>query len=240
MTTDNKSLATNLIALLLIIGGYAIPHQYGSIVSTAGYFALSGAITNWLALYMLFERIPFLYGSGVVPKHFKEFKHSINQLIMQQFFTEERIQLFFEQNLNELKDSIPVEHILKAIDFDLVYQRLIDAILESKLGSMLALIGGEKALIPLKEPIIAKLQSTIYEVVESDRFQTALVQEGTSKGVHQKIQAMVEERLTALTPHMVKKIIQDMLQRHLGWLVVWGGIFGGLIGVVLEVVHLLH
>ena len=72
MATDNKSLVTNLASAVLIGVGYALPSQYGQIITTAGYFALSGAITNWLALYMLFERIPYLYGSGVVPLHFQE------------------------------------------------------------------------------------------------------------------------------------------------------------------------
>jgi len=31
---------------------------------------------------------------------------------------------------------------------------------------------------------------------------------------------------------MVKKIIENMIQKHLGWLVVWGGVFGGLIGLI--------
>ena len=39
-------------------------------------FALSGGITNWIAIHMLFEKIPF-YGSGVIPKRFEEFKTGI-------------------------------------------------------------------------------------------------------------------------------------------------------------------
>jgi uncharacterized membrane protein YheB (UPF0754 family) len=236
MATDNKSLATNLIALVCIGVGYLIP-TYGAMLTTAGFFALSGALTNWLAIYMLFERIPFLYGSGIVPLHFQEFKEGIKNLIMQQFFTEESIKRFFETQMPG-SQGLPVDHILEGVDFDLVYERLIEAILESKLGGMLAFVGGQKALMPLKAPIIQKLQSTIREVVESERFQKALIQESISQEVHQKIQFMVDERLEELTPLMVKKIIQDMIQKHLGWLVVWGGIFGGLIGIFLEIIHL--
>ena len=35
---------------------------------------------------MLFEKVPFLYGSGVIPAHFEEFKQGINNLMMEQFF----------------------------------------------------------------------------------------------------------------------------------------------------------
>jgi hypothetical protein len=42
----------------------------------------------------------------------------------------------------------------------------------------------------------------------------------------------VQQRLEELTPQMVKEIMQQMIQDHLGWLVIWGGLFGGLIGLV--------
>jgi hypothetical protein len=41
---------------------------------------------------MLFEKVPFLYGSGIIPNRFEEFKDSIKQLMMQQFFTVENVE----------------------------------------------------------------------------------------------------------------------------------------------------
>jgi hypothetical protein len=35
---------------------------------------------------------------------------------------------------------------------------------------------------------------------------------------------------------MVKKLLENVIRRHLGWLVVWGNIFGAVIGVVSKVV----
>ena len=46
-------------------------------------YAFSGAITNWAAVYMLFERVPFIYGSGVVVLRFAAFKKSIKSLVME-------------------------------------------------------------------------------------------------------------------------------------------------------------
>ncbi|MGS0728546.1 DUF445 domain-containing protein, partial [Shewanella sp. 0m-11] len=50
----NKSVITNLIAAIFVAVGYlfALP-----IVLTVGLFALSGAVTNWLAIHMLFEKV---------------------------------------------------------------------------------------------------------------------------------------------------------------------------------------
>ena len=77
----NKSLVTNVSAGLIIAAGYYAP-AYQRQLQSIGFFALSGALTNWLAVHMLFEKVPLLYGSGVIPNRFEEFKGGIKQLIM--------------------------------------------------------------------------------------------------------------------------------------------------------------
>jgi len=96
----NKSLGTNAVALLVVIVGFLIQNN---IVLTVGLFALSGAVTNWLAVHMLFEKVPFLYGSGVVENRFEQFKTSIHTLIMNQFFTKENLDKFFTQEMSSNK-----------------------------------------------------------------------------------------------------------------------------------------
>ena len=91
----NKSLATNLIALAVTVTAYYIHHD---ILFSIGIFALSGAITNWLAIHMLFEKVPGLYGSGVIPAHFEDFKLGIRNLMMTQFFNEENIDRFLNKS----------------------------------------------------------------------------------------------------------------------------------------------
>ena len=39
-----------------------------------GIICISGAVTNTLAIHMLFEKVPFLYGSGVIESKFSVFK----------------------------------------------------------------------------------------------------------------------------------------------------------------------
>ncbi len=85
----NKSLFTNIIAGFLVAYGLATNFSYSHDVFIIGLFALSGAVTNWLAVHMLFEKIPFLYGSGVVENRFEEFKGAIHFLMMNEFFTKE-------------------------------------------------------------------------------------------------------------------------------------------------------
>ena len=84
----NKSLVTNLISIALIIMGYLSP-VFSEEIKSMGMYSFSGAITNWLAIHMLFEKNPGLYGSGIITERFEDFKVVIRSLIMNQFFTKE-------------------------------------------------------------------------------------------------------------------------------------------------------
>lgn len=228
----NKSLGTNLIAAVIVIVGLL---SQNNIVLTVGLFALSGAITNWIAVHMLFEKVPFLYGSGVVENRFEQFKTSIHTLIMNQFFTKENLDKFFESEMQTNK-KLDLSNVIEKTDFSTAYESLKSAVMESSFGGMLGMFGGEKALEPLQEPFIKKMKVAINDIVHTDTFQ-ALIQEtlknsDISEDMSKKIDSVVQARLDELNPKMVKNLVQDMIKEHLGWLVVWGGIFGGLIGLI--------
>jgi len=228
----NKSLITNLIAVLLIVLGFILQNN---IILTIGLFALSGAVTNWIAIHMLFEKVPFLYGSGVVENRFEEFKASIYKLIMEQFFTKENLDKFFQEESSSDK-KLDLSKVIEKTDFSIAFESLKSAVMESSFGGMLGMFGGEAALTPLKEPFEIKMKLAINDIVHTDTFQTTL-RETLSSGdvsdkIQEKIQTVVYERLEELDAKMVKNLVQDMMKEHLGWLVVWGGFFGGLIGFV--------
>jgi len=230
----NKSLATNLIAAALVVAGILTDVAKGPILYT-GMFALSGAITNWVAVYMLFEKIPYLYGSGVIPTRFEEFKAAIHTLMMGQFFTQENVERLITSGPGDGGIAIDVDALQDAVDYEQVFDKISDAVLESKLGSMLGMFGGKKALTSMQEPVERVLKSVIAEVAETPEFQAALAtslgSSGFSDTIITKVDGIVRARLDELTPDEVKRIIQEMIREHLGWLVVWGGVFGGLIGL---------
>lgn len=231
----NKSFVTNFIAVVIIVTGYVCPVQQ-DLIKSIGFFALSGAITNWLAIHMLFEKVPFLYGSGVIPARFEEFKLSIKQLMMQQFFTAKNIEQFIETEEQQGGGVLNLEPLLAAVDYDKVYEGLVSSIMGSSFGGMLAMMGGEEALTPLKEPFTEKMKITLTEMVESERFKAALKQgldaHKIGGDIVDKIETVIDKRLSELTPQLVKEMVQAIIREHLGWLVVWGGIFGGLMGAL--------
>lgn len=227
----NKSDMTNIISILVMALGYFIDNQTLFLI---GIFAFSGAITNSLAIYMLFEKVPFLYGSGVIESKFSAFKISIHNLIMNQFFTQESLTKFFQTEVSSAKNTIDFEKILNKTDFSPAYDSLKESVMQSSFGGMLSMFGGEAALEPLREPFTQKLQKSIISITSSDAFQNVLSEAikspDFSNDVYEKLSLIVNARLEELTPKMVKEIIQEMIKEHLGWLVIWGAVFGGLIG----------
>ena len=234
----NKSNITNIITVIAMLFGY---FSGNNLIYMVGLFAFSGAITNSLAIHMLFEKVPFLYGSGVIESKFSQFKISIHNLLMNQFFTREHLTRFFQEEVSSAKKTIDFEKILNKTDFSPAYESLKESVMQSSFGGMLGMFGGEAALEPLREPFTKKLQASIISISASDAFQEvvneALKSEDLSADVYEKLSRIVNLRLEELTPKMVKEIVQEMIKEHLGWLVIWGGVFGGVIGLVSAVIQ---
>ena len=57
-----------------------------------GLFGFAGGITNWLAVKMLFDEVPGLIGSGVIPKRFEEIRRAVKKTIMKTFFDKKFIE----------------------------------------------------------------------------------------------------------------------------------------------------
>ena len=228
----NKSLITNVVAIIFISLSFVTPEAFSMYLRYIGVFALSGAITNVLAIHMLFEKVPFLYGSGIIELKFETFKSSIKNLMMTQFFTKEQLDTFFQGE----EKKIDLSPIIEQTDFSPAYEALSKSVMESSFGGMLGMFGGESALESLREPFSEKLKVAVTKIVQSDAFdkqlQTYLTQSSLSEDVIAKVEVLIDKRLNELTPAMVKILMQELMQEHLGWLVVWGGVFGGLIGLV--------
>lgn len=244
----NKNTLPNLLALALILVSYTLPEPLQALMLTTGLFALSGALTNWLAVHMLFERIPGLYGSGVITLHFEDFKSAILRMVHEELLAKDSVERLLTSKPDSstpsgdsvsggsIADTIDIEPMLNSIDLDAAYDQLVATIVESSFGSMLAMVGGEAALQPLREPFKSKMQQFLTDAAQSPRIKSLINEQisnaASSDQFIEKLDRLLRARLDELTPDMVKEIMQRMIRNHLGWLVVWGGVFGGLIGLL--------
>ena len=226
----DKGWIANGVSMSLVVASYGFEGVVGSGLRSAGLFALSGAVTNQLAIHMLFEKVPYLYGSGIILDRFESIREALKNLIMEQFFTPEKIESFIASQ----ERSIDLTPIIEQTDFTPAYTALVKSVMESPMGGMLGMFGGEALIAKLKEPFLEKIKASTIEISQSDSFMNALnehIYQGSSH-LAGTIDSIVESRLAELTPLMVKEMIHNLIKEHLGWLVVWGGVFGGLIGLL--------
>ena len=228
----SKSTVVNIVSILLIASSFYVPAEYSKYLYYSGLFALSGAVTNWLAIYMIFNKIPFIYGSGVIELNFEKFKSSIKSMIMEQFFTKNRLEQFFEQE----EKKIDLSPIIEEADFNVAFDALKESVMESKFGQLINMFGGEDSLELLRVTFTKKLKSSIISIVSSETFQKQLnhyiKHSSLSEDLITKVDNIVSNRLNELGPKSVKELVNKLIAEHLEWLVVWGGVFGGLIGLL--------
>ena len=98
-------------------------------------FAISGSLTNWLAIHMLFDKVKFLYGSGVILDRFDEIKIGIRNLALEELFTNDKIEKYL---LN--KNNTNINDLTSNINYNKLFEGLLDAIESSKLGLLVRLV----------------------------------------------------------------------------------------------------
>ncbi len=206
------------------------------IVMSAGLFAFSGAITNGLAIHMLFERVPLMYGSGVIAANFEGFKQALHDVMMTEFFSEENLTQWMEGKTSGEAPSVDMLPLLETVDLSPAFDSLVTVVEQSKFGGMLGMFGGVAVLESLREPFTTSLRNRLVMISETPEFQAQLKAQLTgeeqSAMLREKIAQVVETKLDTLTPERVKTIVQTLINEHLGWLVIWGGVFGAFFGVL--------
>jgi uncharacterized membrane protein YheB (UPF0754 family) len=257
----NKGTVSNIISGTLLALGIALAAAdtggaFQELVLTIGLFAFSGGITNALAVKMLFDRIPGLVGSGVIQHRFAEIREEIKRLILDEFFTEENLREFLREkseNIDLLSylqgpgDSNPAVAFVESQWDKLTSPEILDPLLDkqvdkifesSALGGLLSLVGKDTVqgiIGAFVESFTGSLKEKVLERAENfsanPELGVQLDEERLVSDIRSEVDRLLEKRLESLGPEQVKHIIEDVIRRHLGWLVVWGNVFGGLIGL---------
>ena len=197
----------------------------------AGLFGFAGGITNWLAVKMLFDRVPGLYGSGVIPNRFREIRATIKTLIMAHFFEEDYLRRFFEEQGGRGEGPRLGEEMRALLDSEEADQAIeaeVESLKQGPMGMMVRMAGPDVVRV-LAHQFVGALIDRLAPLVEER------LREDPSAGIpalRAQVDRLLEAKLEELTPAVVKEMMEHVMRRHLGWLIVWGNVFGGLIGLL--------
>ena len=126
---------------------------------------------------------------------------------------------------------------MAAADFDASLAARLEAIGATPEGMMLQtlapLFGGVDGLVPALKPMLGVFgEDMAAELVRRGLFEGVGATLVTVEVAHREIDVLMTARLEHLTPRMVKSLLEEVIRKHLGWLVVWGNVFGAIIGVL--------
>ena len=229
---EKGRLSNSITFLMLILGVFYTPDIiYAEWILAAGLFGFAGGITNWLAVKMLFDRIPFLYGSAVIPNRFREIRQAVKDAIMHYFFDRDHIERFFDSQFNDkLTESdivVKVKDLLGSPAIESIVDSEVDELMKGPHGLMLKMVG-PKVIKPIVMQFISGVGEKAAPVLASE-FGNSLVDVDS---LREDVDELLTERLNELTPDRVKEMMEKVIRQHLGWLVVWGNVFGSMIGVL--------
>ena len=265
----NKGDMSNLLTFTVMVIGLVVrgvePDSVGgSYVLAAGLFGFAGGLTNWLAVKMLFDRIPFVYGSGVIPNNHSAIIASLKDMIMRLFFDGPYLERYINERSRGLLGSLDLGPKLREAmakpDVDAKIAEKLQAVAESgaqgnqegmMLSMVLQMFGGSN-VPPLAEgevatgprvspgataltPMVKPLMVGLGEEMIGMLARDVDISSLVSiDRVREELNLRMEEKLRIISPEMVKELMEHVIQESLTWLVVWGNVFGALIGVIAE------
>ncbi|RXJ72006.1 DUF445 domain-containing protein [Veronia nyctiphanis] len=186
---------------------------------------------------MLFEKVPGLYGSGVIQNKFVEIRQNAKTMILDEFFSSDNVVKYIEKKSHDSAGiGTYLANMVNKFDFNPLFDAFIRRVNEGPLGVLLGLSGTTPNMDAFREPVIKNIRESLEEFCYEPNFQASLIKGLTEPevgaGIVNQIEELIDKRLSELTPEIVKDLTHSIIHEHLGWLVVWGGIFGGLVGIV--------
>eukprot|EP00239_Pterosperma_sp_CCMP1384_P006285 CAMPEP_0197851682 /NCGR_PEP_ID=MMETSP1438-20131217/18609_1 /TAXON_ID=1461541 /ORGANISM="Pterosperma sp., Strain CCMP1384" /LENGTH=273 /DNA_ID=CAMNT_0043465379 /DNA_START=316 /DNA_END=1134 /DNA_ORIENTATION=+ len=199
----------------------------GRYILAAGLFGFAGGVTNWIAVKMLFDPLPTesspMPGTGIIPRQFKSIRDTIKKMIMDTFFDE----TFLEKQLagkllpNMSPDKVQdqLQKMISTDEFETLLESKLEKILSDggMVARMITMMGMDhKKMMPFIKMLVNSISPNLSKLLNDT------VQEGNIVGkMRESVDRLVTDRLSELTPNRVKMLLQAVMERNLGWLVVW-------------------
>jgi len=216
----------------------AEPETFGQAMArwvlAAGLFGFAGGITNWVAIKMLFDRVCNLPGSGVIPMRFKEIRQVIKDTIMKTFFDGPYLEQYMNKKMaslaGELNIGAKIKEMLEKPEVDAMITKALEELGSKPEGTMIMMMGIMPIqLKPLITPFLSSMADDIGPLL-GQMFDMKSIM--SVEKLRSEIDLLMTEKLLELTPEIVRDLLEEVMRKHLGCLIVWGNVFGALIGLV--------
>ena len=162
----NKGDLSNVLTFFSMVLGFILlktaPGPAADYIFAFGLFGFAGGVTNWLAVKMLFDEVPGLIGSGVIPKRFEEIRAAVKKTIMKTFFDKKFIAKYVTESSQDIMAKLGLKEkmteFLMSDKGDAMLSEKLANMRSSDLGLMLAMvnidIGGAMMIARVRDELI--------------------------------------------------------------------------------------
>ena len=180
--------------------------------------ALTGYITNYIAIKMLFHprekvKILFLEVQGIFPKRQKNLAEKLGKIVADELFSIEDV----KASLQNPGNTEEVTEILDARLNDFLDNRLTEAM------PMLAMFMNDELKVKIKTTLEAELQLMLPELIE--RFVNKIEDEVD-------VERTVYEKVVSFSTDKLEDILYSIMSKEFKFIEILGGILGFIIGLI--------
>lgn len=237
-----------MITLLIILAGSVllfvidrtnpVTQEAGRYLLSIGLFSLSGGLTNWIAIQMLFYKIPLVYGSGVLIRRYKAVRISMKDMILGTFFQPGFLSRYIPEKVCEAAAAGKIEEKINIfLETDMgqtIIDEKIEKIAQSTEGQLIQSAGIDvRKLKSLMKPILISYLSDLGPSIVNNLLDPTGHKLNLEK-LRDELNRYMSERMVEVTPRMIQDIMYRVVLQYLGWVVLWGCVFGGVLGATFQ------
>lgn len=205
-------------------------------LTAAGLFGLTGGVTNWLGIKLIFNRIPGLFFSGAISKHFVTAKKLMASFILDAFFSPSQVKKYVNDKtrnyLTAEQIDYQLERLLNSSSVEEIINDQLDILMGTQEGMRLQMLGVTKAkLFPLVKPHLLNLKPCIVPLLLSSVESLELL---NADHLREQIVDLILTRTHELSAQQVRLLVKDVIYLHLSWIVFWGSVLGAIVGCAAE------
>ncbi|XP_031552060.1 uncharacterized protein LOC116289312 [Actinia tenebrosa] len=246
---NKSSVSTFLSFFMMVLGIILVPvlkeettptrnvRVVCQVIRAAGLFGFTGGVTNWIAVKLIFSRIPRLFCSGALFKYFVTVREVVADFIIEAFFSSSQVKRYMQNKIFCLLDSENFDqsllNILNSEKITSIVEKKLNLLMASPEGLMLQSLGVTKLrLRPVIMSYITDMRSYTSPLLIASLQSSEL---SDTEKIRGQIIDVIATRTQQISPQQVQQIITEALYKYLSSLVVWGNLFGAIVGCIIEV-----
>eukprot|EP00028_Trichosphaerium_sp_Am-I-7-wt_P001564 CAMPEP_0168521534 /NCGR_PEP_ID=MMETSP0405-20121227/8725_1 /TAXON_ID=498012 /ORGANISM="Trichosphaerium sp, Strain Am-I-7 wt" /LENGTH=165 /DNA_ID=CAMNT_0008542795 /DNA_START=317 /DNA_END=814 /DNA_ORIENTATION=- len=153
---------------------------------------------------------------------------------MRTFFDKQFLSKYMSAKIGQFFGSLDIESKITGF----LESEQVEEIIDNKLselsarpeGMWLSMMGIDPAnLKPMIKPFIVGMGADIGPTLMTNIDPMSFI---NVEKIRQEVDNLMVTKLQELNAGRVKKLMEDVIRKHLGWLIVWGNVFGGILGLI--------